>query len=104
MSLAAPALGTGAARVGLEMCAHAMMTTLRWHMMLGGTRLRDVTIWLDSDAKRRAFQDVAEEVFGFGDTLGLGTHDLGLPVEGNILPSPEAATFLDPRLVSTQRR
>lgn len=104
MSLAAPALGTGAARVGLEMCAHAMMTTLRWHMMLGGTRLRDVTIWLDSDVKRRAFQDVAEEVFGFGDTLGLGTHDLGLPVEGGILPSPEAATFLDPRLLSTQRR
>jgi serine/threonine-protein kinase len=104
MSLAAPALGTGAARVGLEMCAHAMMTTLRWHMMLGGTRLRDVTIWLDSDVKRRAFQEVAEEVFGFGDALGLDMVDLGLPVDGNVLPSPEAATFLDPRLLSTQRR
>jgi O-acetyl-ADP-ribose deacetylase (regulator of RNase III) len=104
MSLAAPALGTGAARVGLEMCAHAMMTTLRWHMMLGGTRLRDVTIWLDSDVKRRAFQDVAEEVFGFGDAAGLDTVDLGLPVDVDVLPSPEAATFLDPRLHSTQRR
>ncbi len=103
-SIAAPALGTGAARVGLEMCAHAMMTTLRWHMMLGGTRLRRVSIWLDSEAKRRAFQDVAEEVFGFGDALGLATHDLGLPVDGNTPISPEAATFLDPRLVSTARR
>lgn len=102
-ALAAPALGTGAARVGLEMCAHAMMTTLRWHMMLGGTRLRRVTIWLDSDTKRRAFQEVAEEVFGFGDALGLTTHDLGLPVDGSIPVSPEAATFLDPRLASTVR-
>ena len=73
-------------------------------MMLGGTRLRDVTIWLDSDVKRRAFQDVAEEVFAFGDALGLDMVDLGLPVEGNALPSPEAATFLDPRLLATQRR
>ena len=102
-SLSAPALGTGAARVGLEMCAHAMMTTLRWHMMLGGTRLRDVCFWLDTEAKRRAFQDVAEEVFGFGDALGLGTHDLGLPDDGEAPISPEAATFLDPRLVPTLR-
>jgi serine/threonine-protein kinase len=102
-SLAAPALGTGAAKVSLEMCAHAMMTTLRWHMMLGGTRLRRVSIWLDSDAKRRAFQDIAEEVFGFGDTLGLATHDLGLPVDGDTPISPEAATFLDPRMVSAAR-
>jgi eukaryotic-like serine/threonine-protein kinase len=103
-SLSAPALGTGAARVGLEMCAHAMMTTLRWHMMLGGTRLRDVTIYLDSDVKRRAFQDVAEEVFGFGDALGLDMVDLGLPVDQSAPISPEAATFLDPRVLSTVRR
>ena len=30
--------------------------------MLGGMRCRDITIWLDSDAKRRAYQDVAEGV------------------------------------------
>jgi len=103
-SIAAPALGTGAARVGLEMCAHAMMTTLRWHMMLGGTRLRAVTIWLDSDAKRRVFREVAEEVFGFADVLGLDRVDVGLPVESQSLPSPEAATHLDPGYAATGKR
>ncbi len=96
MSLAAPALGTGEARVGLEMCANAMMTTLRWHAMLAGTRLRDVTIVLDSEVKRRAYLEVAGEVFGLIESRSLGTVDLGLPVEG-VLPTPEGATFLDPK-------
>jgi serine/threonine-protein kinase len=102
LSIAAPALGTGAARVGLEMCAHAMMTTLRWHLMLGGSRLREITIWVDSSVKRSAFQDVAEEVFGLGAAIGLDTVDVGLPVVG--AASPEGATFLDPRLHSTVGR
>lgn len=101
-SLAVPALGTGAARVGLEMCANAMMTTLRWHAMLGGMRLRDVTVWLDSESKRRLFHDVAEEVFGLGEVGLLRAIDLGLPVDPSA-SSPEGATFLDPRMVTTGR-
>ncbi|MBS2012126.1 MAG: serine/threonine-protein kinase [Deltaproteobacteria bacterium] len=101
-SLAVPALGTGAARVGLEMCANAMMTTLRWHAMLGGMRLRDVTVWLDSEPKRRLFHDVAEEVFGLGEVGLLRAIDLGLPVDPSA-SSPEGATFLDPRMVTTGR-
>ncbi|MBX3209395.1 MAG: serine/threonine-protein kinase [Labilithrix sp.] len=95
-SIAAPALGTGAARVGVEMCANAMMTTLRWHTMLGGTRVRKVTIWLDSEAKRRLYQDVAEEVLGLHDGRHFGPPDIGLS-DDNAVVTPDGATFLDPR-------
>ncbi len=94
-TIAAPALGTGAARVGLELCANAMMMTLRWHAMLGGTRIREITIWLDSEAKRRAFQDVAEEVLGLIDAHYFGPADVGLP-DDNANINAEGATFLDP--------
>ncbi|MBX3189411.1 MAG: serine/threonine-protein kinase [Labilithrix sp.] len=103
-SLAVPALGTGAARVGLEMSAQAMMTTLRWHAMLGGMRMRRITIWLDSEPKRRVYQQVAEEAFGLGEAGLLRAIDVGLPVDAHAaLASPEAATFLDPRMASTHR-
>lgn len=103
-TLSVPALGTGAARVGIEMCANAMMTTLRWHAMLGGLRCREITVWLDSDAKRRVYQSVAEETFGMGEIGLLRAIDLGLPVDHSITqPSPEAATFLDPRMPSAGR-
>jgi O-acetyl-ADP-ribose deacetylase (regulator of RNase III)/tRNA A-37 threonylcarbamoyl transferase component Bud32 len=103
-TLAVPALGTGQARVGIEMCANAMTTTLRWHAMLGGMRCREVKVYLDSEAKRRAFQDVAEETFGLGEVGLLRSIDLGLPVDDpGSLPSAEGATFLDPRLSTTGR-
>ena len=101
-TLAVPALGTGAARVGIEMCANAMTTTLRWHAMLGGMRCREITVWLDSDAKRRAYQDVAEETFGIGEGGLLGAADVGLAVDEPASPcSPEGATFLDARQSTT---
>jgi O-acetyl-ADP-ribose deacetylase (regulator of RNase III) len=93
-SIAAPALGTGAARVGIEACANAMMTTLRWHAMFGGMRIRELTVYLDSEAKRRVYQDVAEEVLGLIDTRHAGPADVGLPDEG--LPTAEGATAIDP--------
>jgi serine/threonine-protein kinase len=103
-TLAAPALGTGAARVGIEMCANAMMRTLRWHAMMGGMRCREITVWLDSEAKRRAFQDVAEETFGVGDVGVLGSIDLGLPVdEPGAAATAEGATFLDASMATTGR-
>jgi serine/threonine-protein kinase len=95
ISIAAPALGTGVARVGVEMCANAMMTTLRWHAMLGGSRIREITIWLDSEAKRRVYQDVAEEVLGLLEARHFGLVDVGLPVDSTTI-SAEGATFLDP--------
>ena len=104
-SLAVPALGTGAARVALEMCANAMMTALRWHTMLGGARLRELTVWLDSEPKRRVFQHVAEEVFGFGEAGLLRAIDLGLPVDSkDAIATPEGSTFLDPRMATTSGR
>jgi serine/threonine-protein kinase len=60
-SLALPALGTGAARVSFETAANAMMTALRWHLLLGGARLQEVTIVLGDEAKLRTYHDVAEE-------------------------------------------
>jgi serine/threonine-protein kinase len=102
-TVAVPALGTGAARVGLEMCAIAMTTTLRWHAMLGGMRLREITVWMDSDAKRRVFQDAAEESLGVISPGLLHSVDLGLPAD-TASASPEAATFLDPRMRTTNER
>lgn len=93
-SIAAPALGTGAARVGIEACANAMMTTLRWHAMFGGMRLRELTIYLDSEAKRHLYQGVAEEVLGIFDTRTSGPADVGLPDDA--LPTAEGATCIDP--------
>jgi eukaryotic-like serine/threonine-protein kinase len=102
-SIAAPALGTGAARVGIESCANAMMTTLRWHAMLGGTRIREITICLDSEAKRRTYQAVAEEVLGIFELRHMGSAlDVGLPDDhaSQAKPSGEGATLLDPKTPS----
>lgn len=94
-SIAAPALGTGAGRVGLEACANDMIATLRWHVMLGGTRVRELTVWLDSEAKRRVYRDVAEEVLGISDARHLGAIDVGLPDDASPA-NAEGATCLDP--------
>jgi O-acetyl-ADP-ribose deacetylase (regulator of RNase III) len=92
-SIAIPALGTGAARVSLETCANAMMTSLRWHQALGGTRLHEVRVYLGDEEKLRTFSEVAEEAL-HGDEENLAVPDLGLPAnEGDV--KPEAATHID---------
>jgi eukaryotic-like serine/threonine-protein kinase len=93
-TLAVPALGTGAARVGIELCAVAMTTTLRWHAMLGGMRLRELTVVLATEEKRRAFQEIALEGLS-GLNADPLTTDVGLPAD-DVPTSPDAATFLDP--------
>jgi O-acetyl-ADP-ribose deacetylase (regulator of RNase III) len=92
-TLAFPALGTGAARVSLETCAHAMATALRWHVALGGTRLERVSVFLGDEAKLRVFRAVVGEALR-GDGQASGATDLGLPVEEGAV-QPDAITELD---------
>jgi serine/threonine-protein kinase len=92
-SLAFPALGTGSARVSLETSANAMMTALRFHVALGGSRLQRVTVVLGDERKLRIFHDVAEEALrGHDETVRM--IDLGLAVEGGEVRE-DAATQLD---------
>lgn len=95
-TLAMPALGTGSSRVSLETCASAMMTALRWHLSLGGSRLHRVTLVLGDEAKLKTYRDVAEEALR-GRSADAVPHstDLGLQVEGGAVQE-DAATFLDP--------
>ena len=60
-SLSIPALGTGVARVSLERCACALMNSLKWHALLGGTRLQQIDLVLENEDKLRVFKAVAEE-------------------------------------------
>ncbi len=93
-TLAMPALGTGLARVTIETCANAMMSALRWHLVLGGTRLRHVDVILGSEEKLRAYREVAEEALR-DQGASRAAVDLGLPVESGVV-RVEGATFLDP--------
>jgi O-acetyl-ADP-ribose deacetylase (regulator of RNase III) len=86
-SIATCALGTGAARVTFETCASAMMSTLRFHLQLGGSRLERVVVYLADEDKLRRFLDVAR------DTLLVASEaeeDVGLagtlaPVSGDAM-------------------
>jgi serine/threonine-protein kinase len=100
-TLAMPALGTGAARVSLETCAHAMTTAIRWHVALGGSRLERVRIFLGDETKLRVFRGVMNEALrGEGETIG--ANDLGLPVEEAEVRT-DGATMLDSGLLLRSR-
>lgn len=94
-TLAMPALGTGLGRVSMEMCAAAMMTALRWHMSLGGTRLKNVRVVLSDQRRFQVFRDVTHEALR-PDGLTSEAPDLGLAAE-EVGVSPDAATHLDAR-------
>ncbi|MEI7893561.1 MAG: serine/threonine-protein kinase [Myxococcales bacterium] len=79
-SVAVPALGTGAARVSMETCANAMMTALRLHVSLGGTRLRSLVVVLSSEEALKTYADVAEEALSERDEAPR-VSDLGLPAD-----------------------
>ena len=91
-SIAFPALGTGAARVTIETCANSMMTALKWHLLLGGTRLRQVRVLLDDEAKLALYREVAEEALRGNDRRAV--IDLGLPADERTADS-KSATCLD---------
>lgn len=92
-SIAIPALGTGKERVTMETSANAMMTSLRWHLLLGGTRLRHVDVVLQNDEKLAVYREVAEEALR-DQAAARGPTDLGLPVDV-VAPTAEGATFID---------
>ncbi len=58
-SLAFPALGTGAAKVARESSAYATATALYWHVLLGGSQLREVEFVL---FERETFEIYIEEL------------------------------------------
>jgi serine/threonine-protein kinase len=91
-SLVFPALGTGAARVTLETSANAMMTALKWHLALGGTRLRELQVVLADESKLAVYREVAEEALRDGDRRA--AIDVGLPAEERPIES-KGATCLD---------
>lgn len=78
-TLAMPALGTGAADVSLEACAAAMAAALRWHLVLGGSRIREIRFVLYDEDKRRTFTEVLEAAL-LGDEAV--RHDHGLDHDG----------------------
>ncbi len=93
-SLAFPALGTGSARVSLEMCANAMMSALAWHLALGGSRLDHVRVYLGDEQKLRVYRHVASEALRDSEDERPAFLELGLPAEGGEVHA-EAATKID---------
>ncbi len=92
-SLAIPALGTGASRVTIEMCANALASALRAHVLLGGTRLRKVEFVLRDQATLETFCAVAEDALRADEELP--AVELGLPIEGEPV-SPHGVTHVHP--------
>ncbi len=93
-TVAMPALGTGAGRVSMEMSTNAMMTALRWHSMLGGSRVSELRVYLGDERKRKIFQEVAEEAIRGTGAGARFKPDLGLEATGEV--RAEASTYLDP--------
>ena len=90
-SLAIPALGTGASRVTHETCANALATALRHHLLLGGSRLRQVRFVLRDEGARDVFREVAAQALRDDEELQ-PVYDLGLEAEGAV--RPDAATHV----------
>ncbi|MBL8715952.1 MAG: serine/threonine-protein kinase [Myxococcales bacterium] len=91
-SLAIPALGTGAARVSVETCANAIATTLRWHLMLGGTGLSRVKFVLRDASTTERFAEVVEQALR-GDRAAGPALDIGRPAV--LEAQPEAPTQVE---------
>jgi serine/threonine-protein kinase len=62
-SLAIPALGTGSAKVAPEACAYAIASAVYWHVLLGGTRLREVECVLYDQETLEIFIEELSGVF-----------------------------------------
>jgi O-acetyl-ADP-ribose deacetylase (regulator of RNase III) len=62
-SLAFPALGTGKAQVARESSAYATASALYWHVLLGGTRLREVEFVLFEKETLEIYMEELSTVF-----------------------------------------
>lgn len=83
-TLAVPALGTGTARVTPESCAYASASALYWHVVLGGTRLREVEYVLYDKETLELFIEELSGVF-----MGDADHtDEEEQAEAAALPAP----------------
>lgn len=91
-TLALVALGTGAAKVSMETSASAMMTALRYHLTLGATRLREVTIHLWDERSLDVFREVGRQALA--GAQGCAVPDVGRPVEDAPV-RPEGATWVN---------
>jgi len=94
-TLAIPALGTGTARVTLESAAYAEASALRFHLVLGGSRLREVRFVLMGEDKLRAFREVLFDVL-LQDVEGRGDHGLHHVAGPSDVVSYDAPTFVTP--------
>jgi len=90
-SIAFCALGTGAANITIETCANAIMSTLRFHLALGGSRLERVTVYLIDDEKLRAFREVTLDALR---VMAEGDGDVGLACDQNAFVRADAATCI----------
>jgi serine/threonine-protein kinase len=70
-TLAIPALGTGVARVSIESCAYAAASALYWHVLLGGSRLREVVFVLYDKSSLDVFiEELSGVILGDNDLAG----------------------------------
>jgi O-acetyl-ADP-ribose deacetylase (regulator of RNase III)/tRNA A-37 threonylcarbamoyl transferase component Bud32 len=90
-SIALCAFGTGGAKVTVETSANAMMSALRFHLALGGSRLERVSVYLYDEAKLRAFREVAFDAL---QVVAQDPSDIGLPCEPTEGSPADASTAL----------
>lgn len=89
-SLALPALGVGAAKIVPESSAYAGASALYWHVLLGGTKLREVEyVLFDKETLDVFIEQISSVLIGDADQ-----HDLDLSDEAE-------PTTRDPGLAAT---
>src|SRR5262249_34044382 len=72
-SLAFPALGTGQAQIARESSAYATASALYWHVLLGGSQLREVEFVLhDKETLEIYIEELSTVLLGDVDQLDDG--------------------------------
>jgi serine/threonine-protein kinase len=95
--LALPAIGTGRGRVPLEACADAMVGTLRSHLALGGSRLRELRFVLYDAPTLKRFEAVAHAVLeGLEDGFDEGMESASTGGDYESVSAPTAFAFSAP--------
>jgi serine/threonine-protein kinase len=102
-TLAIPALGTGLARVTPEASAYATASALHEHLLLGGSRLREVTFVLyDTDTLNVFIEELGDILHTEIDPIGLEvlstTPDVSLDETLLIRPEDQSSTEMPPNL------